>query len=195
MSNLRHESFLIPAGESRHVTGPGNFILIEEATAPFNLYIDGGPKREVRGGQRVPNDAIWNMARLENASSTKALRVRIKAGVGDGESAYAYIPPSSTDGVLIAALADGSAVDLLGVDSSGRRRKEVTITLKPSLAGTVQIRNKTSGRLMALIAASSSGGGFRIETDEDLTLTNKTGGAIDSTTATPDIAVYESFYP
>ncbi|HEY0547992.1 MAG TPA: hypothetical protein VGF13_00235 [Verrucomicrobiae bacterium] len=76
-------------------------------------------------------------------------------------------------------------------------RKEITIFLKPSTSGYVTLRNKRTKTLLAVIAASSSGGAVVIPTSCDVILKNKTGGTVTSTDTganKDEIAVTETFF-
>jgi hypothetical protein len=76
----------------------------------------------------------------------------------------------------------------------GRQRYKLTITLKPSLSGKIWVTSKRTGNLLALIAAGGAGGGYAVQTDDDVTIKNDTGDAIQSSGSSPDFAVMEEFY-
>jgi hypothetical protein len=194
---LKVTTFTIPAGEKRYLTGPGNFISVEDASAPFEIERDSWGRSEVRGGARLNSGAeTWNLATIINLSTTQALTVRLRYGTGDSDVHYPFVPPTENRGTEITLAADAEQV-ISGVNSSGQRRKHFTISLVPSGQypnAHILIYNNRTGELIGIVGRGSAGGGFREETDDDIKIVNKFPFEITSLGATPHIAFSQVFY-
>lgn len=186
----RHE-ITVTAGSSREIPADGSLFVVKEASQFFDVQFDNR--------ERMTVEELFQV----NISPDTFQRVRIFATGSDdlklicytGRAGVSYnvlrFPPTKMTGNTV-NLADGASQTFSGISSEGKRRKQITVTLRPSIAGHVRLYK--GAELLAIVAASSSGGGFALETDDDIILTNATGGVISDTGATPDIAVAETFY-
>lgn len=184
----------VAAGKDLRIPGKGDFIFVESASKTFSLQRDDGQRMDVKGRFKLrfaPD--VFQALIVTNLSSTETLYFTIWIGAGDISYDEIVLPATTLVGQVV-ALADGASMDLPGVNASGQRRKQVTITLRPALAGRVEVYDDDNDTLLAIVAAASSGGGFAIETDANLRIKNKTGVAIASEVDPRDIAVSESWY-
>jgi hypothetical protein len=193
----RYVKRITVAQQSVDIPGAGSFIFVESASQAFQIQIDQKQRSDVKGRFKL-NYAPDEFRRLTIYNTgTATLTVIIWIGAGGISYDEIVIPQTVITGQTV-ALADDGEMSCVGVNASGQRRKQITITLRPSLAGRVEVYSIDSAGvkddLLAIVAASSSGGGFAIETDVDLIIRNKTGGAISSTVDPRDIAVAETFY-
>jgi hypothetical protein len=184
----------ILAGEFELIHTYGSVIFVEKASADFEFKLDNGPRQAARQNL-ICNFApeIFQTLRLFNLSATEVLWVVIWTGVAGVTFNEFVLPPTAMVGQDV-NLAAAATQDFPGINSTGQRRKQFTMTLKPALVGNVSIADKDTGKLLAIVAASSSGGGFALETDANLRITNNTAALISSTVAPFDIAVAETFY-
>lgn len=184
----------IGAGKSLRIPGKGDFFFIESASKTFTIQRDDGQSMDAKGRFKLRfTPEVFTSLTITNLSATDTLFVTLWIGSGDISYDEIVLPQTTLIGQVV-TLADGATLVLPGVNDDGQRRKQVTITLRPALAGRIEVYDNDNNTLLAIVAAASSGGGFAIETDANLRLKNKTGLAIDSETDPRDIAVSETWY-
>ncbi len=192
---LKRVKKIIPASGQMKVSGVGELVFVESASGFFQLQADNRQPIQIKSRFKIRMQEFRDLT-ITNESSTNELTVVLWIARGDVDYNEIVLPQTVCTNFPI-DLANNANVKIPGIDSDGRRRKQLTITLRPSLAQNVQIYDGDptgTGLLLAIIGASSSGGGFAIETDGDVWLKNVTGGAIVSTGAAPDIGVMQTFY-
>lgn len=181
----------VAAGKTREVRIVGRFFRCREASAAFDLKIDsdtytceGGDELAVRD-----SDADFTKLLFTNLSATETLTVDFFAGKNLIRSAYVKLPRTRMEPADV-NLAINASQNFPGIDANGRRRKQFTITVQ-GIDGRLEVRRLSDNRLIAVVrVATTTGSGFAIETDDDLKVVNKTGGAITD----PNIAIAETFY-
>lgn len=197
MSNIYSEEITLAPGAIHFIGVPGEFWHIKDSSGPLDVEPLGQAKeRDARAGAKQSYGERFAKVKFTNRSTTQTVKAKVSVGDGNGSDSADYSPlrqSTKPRGKLIQALAVNDSVTVEGVDEQGNRREYITISLKPSTTGAVHVYN-SSNELIAIIGASSAGGGWREYTDDDLTITNRTGGPISSDTATPDIAVAQNFY-
>jgi hypothetical protein len=189
----------IAAGKTVSVDVHGRFFRCRESSAEFTLRI-GNETLTLEGGDE--NEALQPIQRLVFTNSNAySNTVKYTAAMNVIRSAYVRQARTKMAGWDI-TLANGATQDFPGIATAaanysahgvpvGARRKAFIISTKPSLVGKILIFNKTTGKLLGVCPGGSA---FQFENDDDIQIKNATGGAIDSTTADPDVAVAESFY-
>jgi hypothetical protein len=179
-------------GESVTIPGAGAFIFVESASVAFELQPDD--RRRVRAKAKFKmRFAPFTALNIFNTHATKTLKIIIWIGTGEVDYNEIFLPQTELIPHDI-TLANLATLDLPGVNSSQQVRKQITVTLGPSIPGRVELYNADTETIVAIISASSSGGGFCIETSQDLILRNKTGQALSSLVDTIDIAVASTWY-
>lgn len=192
---LKRVRRVIAANGSVKIPGVGELIFVESASSYFTLQADQRMPIQTKSRFKMRMEE-FRALEITNPSATDELTVVLWVGRGDIDYTEVVLPQTINSSVAI-DLADDGKLEIPGIDSEGRRRKQITVSMRPALANHLQIFDDdpdNGGALLAIIAASSSGGGFAIETDGTLWLKNKTGGAIQSTGATPDVAIMQTFY-
>lgn len=179
-------------GESVAIPGAGELIFVETASIPFEMQAGEGRRVQAKGKFKLRFQPFTQLF-IFNTHATRTLTVILWIGTGDVDYNELFLPATVVIPQRV-QLAHLATLDLPGVNSDGQRRKQVTVTLGPSVPGRVEVYQSSSSRIIAIIAASSSGGGFCIETDDDLILRNFTTQFISSETDTKDIALCETFY-
>lgn len=188
----------IAAGASLVIPGDGNFIFVESASNYFELQPEDRRTIQLKGRFKALFEPFRRIT-LTNTSSTEKLTVVLWIGKGDISYDEIVLPQTVMVGADI-DLDAGEEQDFAGVDSQGRRRKQFTLTLRPGLDGhghiavyeIAEIGQVADGELIAIIGAASAGGGFAIETDQNLRIVNNMDVNVNSTD--PDIAVAETRY-
>lgn len=192
--NIRYFEATIPAGQSRTIAGPANFLRVEDSNGPLNVSFDHAPSVPIRGGSRLEQLDPWSLAFVTN-NQTYDIKARIKYGAGiPAQEPYSFTPTTINDGETIVFLAVAGEHVISGVNSAGQRRQYFSIYLRPAVTGSVLVYNNRTGKLICIVSASTGGGGNREYTDDDIKIVNRTSGALSTEGATPDIAVSQNFY-
>lgn len=186
----------VEAGKRLIVNVQGRFFRCREASDIFDIKI-GTDTYTLEGGDEVAvrdTDGDFKQLTFINLSATVPLLVDFFAGKNVVTSQYVKLPRTVMIGHDI-NLANNASLAFPGV-VDGKRRKQFTVTLKPGTASTdrLLVYDDDDDKLLAIISPASSGAGFAIETDANLSITNKTGATVESTSSDPDIAVAETFY-
>jgi len=179
------------------VNAVGRYFRCREASAAFQLKV-GSDTYTLEGGDEFTvrdDDPDFRQLTFINLSDTDDLTVDFFAGKNVVRNAYVKLPRTRSQPAVI-SLAVGATQDFPGIDDSGKRRKQFTMTLKNGMTGQILVRNADTGGLVAIIGAGATAGiGFALETDDNLQIQNKTGtNPIESESASPTISVIETFY-
>jgi hypothetical protein len=196
----------VAAGERIKLAFPGSKFFVKAASADFDVQFDDGETHTLdAGGCELDfGGEYFRKCEIINLSSTDVLTVEVFIGDAGAKFTALRYPNLKSIGFEVPVTADQGTFDVPGVSTDaakfsgagvgvGRRRQYLTITLRPSLAGKIIVSDKRTGTLLALIGASSSGGGFPIHSSDTVVVKNDTGANITSTGATPDIAIMEVF--
>lgn len=195
------------------IPAPGNKVFVQSCSAPFGLKCGNRNESVANVGDLYDyGDTSFTHVTVRNLIATAGVTLTVTLRVGTAYVTF-NVPPIPNTSALGwinfpsggASLADAGTEIFPGIASdvaayanagvsAGSRRKYMTVSLKPSLSGTIRVFNNVTGGLLAIVAASSSGGGFPIETDCDIKIENNTGSPVQMTGATPDIAIAETFY-
>lgn len=188
----------VGASKNLIIPGDGDFVFVESASRFFSLQPEDRSTLQTKGRFKMRLEPFRRLT-VTNLSDTEALKLVLWVGKGDISYDEIVLPQT----VLIGAEIDldpTDTQDFRGVDTTGRRRKQFTLTLRPGLDGhgniavyeIDEIGQAANGTLLAIIGAASSGGGFAIETDQNLRIVNNMDVNVNSTD--PDIAVAETRY-
>lgn len=200
----------VAANKSRSVSVYGRVFRLRTASHPFDLRVKG-PQLDYRIGLDdreafglLPGQ-FFHALEFDNTANAKALHVDYDAAPIELLGTSLRVPMSEMVGWPV-TLADGATQNFPGYATSdadysthsvpvGARRKHFIVSTRPALNGIIEVRNQTTTRLLAIIAAPGAGSsGFILETAANLQITNNTGAVLDNTGVNPDIAVAEAFY-
>ena len=197
------KQFTVSAGQSMQVPVNGDRIYFAEASAAFEYQAELRPRQPGRRGKKERFEAPISNVTVYNLSSSKALNITLVCGFLEPSDFPDQQPPTELIGHDV-DLDNTDTMDLPGVSTDddvyadhgvapGRQRESIIITLRPALAGNIQVFNADTGALLAIFSVSQ--GGIGLKTSANLRIKNATGGNVKSTGVGPDVAIAENFYP
>jgi hypothetical protein len=193
-SFLKRVERRIEAGGRVKIPGVGEKIFVERATIAFKCQADDRMEFDLKRRASIKIDP-FNAVTIHNPHATKTLTVVLWIGRGEAKIDELSFPSTEVLGHVIETLADEDEIILPGIDSDGRTREQLTITLRPGVAGRIEVYNDDDDSLLAIVAAGgSASNGIALRTDCNIKIKNMTGGALSSETDPRDIAVAESWF-
>lgn len=187
---------------------PGSFLWFRTASAVFDYRLDGQQQNTGVSGFQVQRPKGFQKIRFLNRSTTRTLYVHAFVGNAPGINIEDPGLPSVIAVPWDVNLAADTSQDFPGFAGAGApystfgvtkgsRRESMLITLKDDSTLRVRVTDTTTTKPVAIITGTSQGAGFIKNNDSNLSILNKSAGAISNVAAYPatiDIAVCEFFY-
>lgn len=182
---LRRIERRVEAGGIMDIPCPGNFLLVKEATGPFDFQFDDGEVSQAEGGFSVEMaPGSFKRIKVTNRSATTALNFVLY--VGSGKVAYDYLRQRSTETVIYEAnLPDSQGVIIRGISTAaalyvdagvpiGSRREHMVVT-NLSETEDIKLQNSSGDNFGTVFPRQAR----TIYGAKDVTVANESGGAID----------------
>jgi hypothetical protein len=209
---VRRHAITVPANDAgnafREFSLSGYVFACEDTSLPFSLQLgEFEIIPRVSANMELPEPRGFQKVRLINPSLDGTdLKVAFWVGPPGFRLNSNKLPPDKWRGNAI-DLNLNQTQDFPGINARGERRKQLMITLRPGLEGQGAVvlyeinDDGTTGEPLATVAASSSGGGFTLDTGANVRLKNRMTGVAninsgdEAANETPDITLAENFYP